>query len=221
MSKLIDITGNKYGKLTVICREANTNEGASTWRCQCECGNTVVVRGANLRKGTTKSCGCLSKMVCQKRAKHNMVGTRLYNIWGNMKARCCRKTQPSYNYYGGRGIKICDEWKNSFENFLKWALSNGYTDSMTIERIDVNGDYCPENCKWSTPSEQAKNRRSNILINYNGETHCLSEWCEIYGKDYYLVRDRIKKDKWDFSRAMFEPVHIEKRNKKAHMYRKR
>jgi len=215
MSKLIDLTGNKYGMLTVVCREKNLSDGFTAWRCLCECGNTKIVRGANLKRGSTKSCGCLSQKLRHERAKHSMSGTRLYNIWGGIKSRCYRKNQPSYKSYGGRGIKMCTDWKDSFENFSKWALSNGYDESMTIERIDVNGDYCPENCKWIPLSEQARNRRSNILYEYNGETHCLTEWCERYNKDYYLVRNRIKKDKWSFERAMFEPVHSEKRNKKA------
>lgn len=216
MSKLIDITGKRYGMLTVLEREKDYKEGKTYWRCKCDCGNIAIVWGGNLRNGQTKSCGCLRILAGQENnKKHNMSKTRLYNIWAGIKARCCHKSQPAYKSYGGRGIKMFDDWKDSFENFSKWAFLRGYDDTMTIERIDVNGDYCPENCKWIPFSEQAKNRRSNILFEYNGETHCLSKWCEIYQKDYDFVYNRIHKNKWSFERAMFEPVHTEKRNKQA------
>lgn len=214
MSKLIDITGNRYGMLTVICRDENRPRGVVTWKCKCDCGNVKTVIGRNLKSGQVKSCGCMRVMLAKNTATHHMTGTRLYRIWSMIKARCCRKSLPAYKEYGGRGIKMCDEWKKSFENFMEWAFANGYEENLTIDRIDFNGDYCPENCRWVPFSEQALNRRSNIRIEYNGEVHCLSEWCKIYGKNYYRVHDRMYKKKWNFERAMFEPVHIEKRNRK-------
>lgn len=214
MSALIDITGNKYGKLTVLRRVENAPKGKARWECRCDCGNVVIVRGGDLKYGTVKSCGCLRSNTIARCTTHGMSKTRLYQTWANIKERCCNKRHPAYSLYGGRGIAVSEEWKNSFEAFASWALSNGYRDDLTIERIDYNKGYMPENCRWISMSEQANNRRSNVSITFNNETHNLSEWCKIYGKEYNLVYNRIHKNKWNFERAMFEPVHIEKRNRK-------
>lgn len=214
MSTLIDITGNKYGMLTVIRRVENAPKGVARWECRCDCGNIVIVRGGNLKNGAVKSCGCLKGIANKKRSKHNMTGTRLYQIWINIKSRCYRKKNPFYKDYGARGIKMCAEWRDSFESFAEWALSNGYQDDLTIERINNDLDYRPNNCKWIGIGDQANNRRSNIKITYKNETHNLSEWCKIYGVNYDLVYNRIHNKHWDFERAMFEPVHAEKRNRK-------
>lgn len=214
MSALIDITGNKYGMLSVLRRVQNAPNGVARWECKCDCGNVVIVRGGNLKNGAVKSCGCLRHDIGARTKTHGMSKTRLYQTWANMKERCCCKNNPAYGTYGGRGIMICDDWNNSFEAFAKWALSNGYQDDLTIERIDYNKGYTPENCKWISKSDQANNRRSNVKITFNNETHNLSEWCKMYGKNYYLVYNRIHKNKWDFERAILEPVHIEKRNRK-------
>lgn len=210
MTVLIDITGNKYGKLTVVRRAENGPGGVARWECLCECGHTSIVSGRNLKSGAVKSCGCLTG----GRTTHNMSKTRLYREWAGIKARCYYKSQAGYKSYGARGIRMCDEWLNSFEAFAEWALSNGYRDDLTIERIDNGKDYTPDNCKWISLGDQANNRRSNIRITYNGETRNLSEWCKIYGRDYRFVHNRIRKSGWDFERAMFEPVHVEKRNRK-------
>lgn len=214
MSALIDITGNKYGMLTVIRRVENAPKGVARWECRCDCGNVAIVRGRNLKNGSVKSCGCLIGVSNKSRSTHGMSRTRLYQVWINIKARCYHESHPAYKSYGARGVKMCNEWLNSFEAFAEWSLSNGYRDELTIERVDNNGDYEPENCKWIRLGEQAKNRRSNIMITYQSETHNLSEWCEKYKKDYRLVYNRIHKNKWDFERAMFEPVHVEKRNRR-------
>ena len=214
MTALIDITGNRYGKLTVVCRAENAPKGISRWECKCDCGKVVIVRGNNLRSGAVKSCGCLIKDKNANRATHNMSQTRLYRTWAGIKARCYYTSQPAYKSYGARGIKMCDEWLHSFDAFAKWALSNGYQDDLTIERIDNDKGYNPDNCKWIGLGEQANNRHSNIKITYKGDTRNLSEWCKIYGKDYYLVHNRMYKLGWDFERAISEPVHAEKRNRK-------
>lgn len=216
MSKLIDLEGKRYGKLMVVKRMANRDKAVTVWECKCDCGNTTIVTSANLRSGRTKSCGCLRGIVSkQKATTHGMSKSKLYYIWSDIKQRCYQKNNPAFKFYGGRGIKMCNEWFKSYERFMKWAEINGYHEGLTIERIDVNGDYCPDNCKWIQLSEQAQNRRSNILIDYNGESHCLSEWCNIYKVNYYLVYNRIHKNKWSFERAISEPAHVEKRNKKA------
>ena len=214
MTALIDITGNRYGKLTVVCRAENAPKGISRWECKCDCGKVVIVRGNNLRSGAVKSCGCLINDKNANRATHNMSQTRLYRTWAGIKARCYYTSQPAYKSYGARGIKMCDEWLHSFDAFAKWALSNGYQDDLTIERIDNDKGYNPDNCKWIGLGEQANNRHSNIKITYKGDTRNLSEWCKIYGKDYYLVHNRMYKLGWDFERAISEPVHAEKRNRK-------
>lgn len=214
MTAFIDITGKKYGRLTVIRRLENAPKGVVRWECKCDCGNVAIVRSGDLKNGAVKSCGCLRSDIGKRSTTHGMSKTRLYQTWVNIRGRCCRTNNPAYSLYGGRGIMICDDWKNSFEAFARWALANGYQDDLTIERIDYNKGYMPENCKWISMGEQANNRRSNVSITFNNETHNLSQWCKIYGKEYNLVYNRIHKNKWDFERAMFEPVHIEKRNRK-------
>ncbi len=125
--------------------------------------------------------------------KHGMKGTRIYNIWKLMKRRCKNTNDKYYKDYGGRGIVICDEWDNDFMNFYNWAIANGYSDKLTIERIDVNGNYEPANCKWISRKEQSRNRRNNVMVTYRGETRLLKEWCELLNLNYDTVFHRIKK----------------------------
>ena len=142
---------------------------------------------------------------CSSNVKHGYYGTRVYRIWNGIKRRCLSPDDTSYENYGGRGIKICDEWKNSSAMFIEWALSHGYTDELTIDRIDVNGDYCPENCRWVTYREQGKNKRNNRLITYNGETHCLSEWAEIMNMTVNTIESRLLKG-WDIEKVFQKEV---------------
>lgn len=137
--------------------------------------------------------------------KHNYHGTRLYNIYHKIKARCLNPNYPETQYYMGRGIQMCDEWKNNFIAFKDWALENGYSDDKSIDRIDVNGNYTPENCRWATPKQQSRNRRSNINITINGETHCLLEWCEKLDLNYAAILMRIERG-WDPIVAMNTPI---------------
>lgn len=162
-----------------------------------------------------KSCGCAhDKLVGKANIKHGDSKSRLHYIWNNMKQRCYNKNDNAYKHYGGRGIKVCNEWKNDYVKFRDWALENGYKDNLEIDRIDNDGNYEPDNCKWSTRKEQNRNTRQNKIITYKGETHCLTEWAEILGVDAGRLSYRLGYG-WSVERAFTEEVHIECRNKKT------
>jgi hypothetical protein len=171
--RLIDLTGKKYGKLTVIERAGSCKSG-SQWKCICECGKESIVAACNLKNGEVKSCGCLN-------IKHGLRYTNLYRKWDGIKKRCNNEKTPQYKDYGGRGIRICPEWENNFKAFYDWAMANGYKEGLTIERIDNNGNYEPSNCRWATPKEQANNRRNTPYITYNGVTKTSREWDDYFG----------------------------------------
>lgn len=166
MPKLIDLTGKMFGRLLILERAEDyilpKGGRVTQWKCQCESKTIVVVAGNSLRRGLTKSCGCFSEE-CRKATKNKTHGdskTRLFNIWCGMKQRCNNPNAPKYQNYGGRGIAVCDEWKNSFEKFRAWVLNNGYSDDLTIDRINNDGNYEPDNCRWATVTEQNQNKRN-------------------------------------------------------------
>ena len=182
--KLIDLTGQKFGRLTVISRAENKGKRAA-WNCLCECGNKIIVRGTNLQRGTTKSCGCLKiELTSERHRTHGKRHTKLYNVWCGMKARCYNQNQNSYPIYGGKGITVCKEWLDDFNNFYQWAMQNGYADGLTIERKDGNNGYCPENCEWIPKEKQSSNLCTNIVVEHNGERRTLADWARIYGVSY-------------------------------------
>lgn len=199
MSNVKDITGQKFGRLTALYRLHNYHDKNHTrWLCACDCGNLVEVQLSNLTNNHTTSCGCYYYKGYNKLDK---VGRRIYNIWRGMKLRCCSIKSNRYKYYGRRGIKVCDEWKDNFQVFYDWALNNGYKEGLTIDRINVDGNYSPENCRFATIKQQARNKSNNRNFTINGETHCLSEWCEILGLNRNTVNTRLKRN-WTIEKAL-------------------
>lgn len=209
--KLINLIGKKFGKLAVIERAENDKSGQTQWLCECDCGNRIIVQRSNLKSGNTKSCGCYKK--------HNKSHTRLYKVWEGMKARCYNKNYPSFRSYGKRGIIMCEEWKNNFEIFYFWAINNGYEKTAkkgrcSIDRINVDGNYEPTNCRWIDNNLQQRNRTNNHNITFRNETHCLTEWAEILNISSETLFARINRLKWNIDKALSEPVNIRYRRVK-------
>jgi hypothetical protein len=207
-----DLTGLKFGKLTVTgfshkeTKYYGENKRPSNkyyWFCKCDCGNEVV-REASVLKDKKRISMCID---CRKKESrkfflesnpkksHGMTGTRIYKIYCKIHERCYNINYPERHLYGGRGIEMCDEWKNDFSTFYKWAMENGYNDNLSIDRIDSNGNYCPENCRWANNYEQANNKRNNIVLTYNGETMTMSEWARKLNLPYSTLADRRRKGK--------------------------
>lgn len=166
MRKINDLSGQRFGRLTVIELAKERKNGRIMWICQCECGNYTEVRGTNLSCGHIKSCGCLKKEYTSSRSTHKQSQSRLYGVWHGMINRCYNPKTINYKDYGGRGITVCEEWRSSFQSFSDWAYSNGYDknaprNQCTLDRINPNGDYCPENCRWATWDMQMNNTRKS------------------------------------------------------------
>lgn len=207
MSKLNDLTGQKFGRLTVVERVENAKNRNARWKCVCDCGNEVIVTGSNLCRGNTKSCGCYQKeMTVKTKTTHGGHETRLYRIWADIKKRCYNENQAYYNDYGGRGISMCESWRGSFESFRDWSLENGYSDDLSIDRINFNGNYEPSNCRWATVKEQANNRRSNRFLTYNGKTQTMAQWADELGLEYKEIAARLNYLGWTVEEALSTPV---------------
>lgn len=195
MSKKVpDLTGEQFGRWTVLQCAGRGKHGELQYKCRCECGTERIIRRSSLTSGNSKSCGCLSKDIAKKlNTSHGATHTRLYRIWAGIIQRCCNsRKRYEWEKYGGRGISVCDEWKNSFENFQKWALSNGYNEHLSIDRIDVNRGCFPENCRWATAKEQGNNTRSCRKITYKGKTKTMRGWEEEMGLSKGVIYWRLK-----------------------------
>lgn len=193
MPKLIDMTGLVFGRLTVTGKAEPDGNGLTRWTCLCSCGTSVTVRGQDLRRGRQQSCGCQkAEKTARRNYKHGQKGTRLHRIWKNMKSRCYNPSVPSFKDYGARGIVLCDEWRESFAAFYQWATENGYSDDKSIDRIDVNGNYCPANCRWVTRAEQSRNTRQNHLIPTPWGLMCLTDAAKKAGISLSCLKQRLK-----------------------------
>ena len=202
MPRRNDITGKKFGKLTAIQRAGRDKNGKYLWLCKCDCGGEKIVTSSDLVTGNTKSCGCL---VTNK--THGGSYTALYKTWVQMKMRCYNPNHASYYNYGGRGIKVCDEWngEHSFSVFCEWAIGAGYKEGLSLDRIDNEKDYYPENCRWVTRAFQERNKRNTFYAEYNGLQIPIAELCEELNIPSQTVYHRIIRG-WKFESAVTTPI---------------
>ena len=202
MGKCIDLTGERFGRLVVLKRHHKDKHRNFYWLCKCDCGNETVVQSNNLKNRNVKSCGCLGREVHSKRLKtHGLSRTRIYCIWRCMIDRCYNKKNKRYYCYGEKGIRVCDEWRNCFLTFRGWALNNGYREDLTIDRINVNGNYEPTNCRFVDKYTQANNMSCNHKIEYKGETKNMAEWAKIFNINYDVLRCRLRRG-WSVEKAL-------------------
>ena len=204
----INIIGNKFEKLTVKEFSHTDKNKKRCFVCECSCGKQIIVPLNSLRTGNTRSCGCLkNEMWIEKRTKHGFCGTRIYQTWANMIQRTTNDNNTEFKNYGGRGITVCQEWKDSFDVFYNWAVNNGYRDDLTIDRIDNNKGYYHENCRWITQKEQARNKRSNHIISFNGKKMCIAEWSDLIGVSCGTLHNRIRRG-WSIEKTLTTPLIV-------------
>lgn len=192
--------GKRYNKLVVVEDAGKDEHNRPMVKCICDCGNETTTLLKYLKNGDTKSCGCLKHHVFDDHNfKHGLTPRdfndyekRIYIIWRNMRRRCNNESDQAYNHYGGRGIVVCEDWNNDYALFREWAVSNGYSPELTIDRIDVNGNYCPENCRWVTMKEQTYNKRNTVYIEYQGERHTFLDWSKITGIRLSILKSRYR-----------------------------
>lgn len=219
--ELKDLVGMKYGRLTVL--EFVEKRGRFPyWLCKCDCGNTAIKPGYSMMQGYTKSCGCLAKENTVKMQKgrrlYNHSGEKIMSVWRTMVSRCECQNNPSYKRYGARGIYVCDDWKDP-DKFAEWAYSNGYAEGYSIERIDNNGPYSPENCRFASPKEQANNRRTNVIVEHNGVKKTIAEWSEEAAVNASTLYYRYHHG-WDFGLALIAPANSVPKGSPVRQYSK-
>lgn len=203
-AKIRDLTGKRFGKLVVT--GLDHSDRRSHWKCRCDCGNEKIALSHYLKNGRTNNCGCqTSKKKAKAKTVHGLNGTRIRKVWASMMNRCNNPNCYEYDIYGGRGITVCEEWKK-LENFAKWAYSNGYKESAefgecTIDRIDNNKGYSPDNCRWATAKEQGNNKRNNHFIEYNGKRQTIAQWADELGINRGTLMSRIK-NRWPLEKAL-------------------
>ena len=195
MPRFKDISGQTFNRVLVLYRKGHAKDKHITWWCRCSCGAEFECPGNALIRGNTKSCGCLSKELTIKRSTKHGAATRknkhpIYRNYHHMLERCYNPNNKNYNLYGARGITVCETWKNDFSTFFNWALSNNWQQGLSIDRIDNNGNYYPENCRWSTQLEQCNNQNKNIVLTYQNKTQTLSQWARELNMPYACLYDR-------------------------------
>lgn len=208
MSIRLELLGKRFGYL-IVKRYSHTNKHRNAiWECLCDCGKTTFLRSAVLRNGHTRSCGCLRRdLVSRRNKKHGLCSERIYRIWQDMKKRCYDKNWRQYKDWGGRGIKVCGEWRDDFISFYNWAIANGYKDNLTIERIDNDGNYEPDNCTFIEFKKQSKNRRNVHLLTFRNKTMCLSEWAKRLKVPYERIRRRYAQG-WSARDIILKPKQV-------------
>lgn len=203
-----DLTGQVFNRFTVISRGQDYAPGIVRWNCRCECGTEKLIHGAALRSGNTKSCGCFKSFGIHGHARRNG-RTKVYKAWNSMVSRCQNKNHASWKYYGGRGITVCERWLHSFENFFT-DMGEPPTQKHSIDRIDNDGNYCINNCRWTIPKFQSRNTRRNRLIKFRGKTKCLVEWSEETGLTFSQLWGRLNLG-WSIDKVFTQPVRAHHR----------
>jgi hypothetical protein len=198
-----NLTGQRFNRLVVIGPTGKKKDGNYTWLCKCDCGEEVEVKGSLLTTGGTQSCGCLN---WDNRNKHGMTNTPLHHVWNSAKRRCEKENNHAYKNYGARGIYMCEEWRENFLAFYEWARANGYKEGLSLDRIDNDGPYSPENCRWVTAREQNRNSRNTRHLTLNGETKCITEWAEKYNMKASALVKRLAR--MSLEEALNKPYYI-------------
>lgn len=210
-----DLTNKRFNKLIVISYYG-IKYGTTYWNCRCDCGKTTIAQSSKLKSGKIKSCGCYNNMLRKQFAKNHHIHTKynspkgfaehpISNSYYNMISRCYNKKNLNYRLYGERGIKVCEEWLNDASAFFEWSLNNGWKPGLSIDRINVDGNYEPSNCRWSDDKTQSNNRRTNIFLTFNNQTKTITQWAETLGINKRTLNNRINRG-WDIQRALTTPV---------------
>lgn len=204
MAVFQDLTGMTFGRLTVLKRVENSKNGHARFLCRCDCGNETIVSGDDLKRGHSQSCGCLNREKISNK-KHGMTDTKIYHTWKNMIGRCYNQKRPDFNFYGGRGIRVCERW-HEFSNFYEDVsqMENYGKPGYTLDRINVDDDYCPENCRWADRTTQTRNRRNTFKVEYNGLEMPLAEAAEKIGINYNCLKRRYYQG--DRGERLFRPI---------------